>query len=132
MSQATTLFGSTPPSVLMKLTERKPVNHKQMLIIHTTIKNVVLSPGVGAPGPWGYLNHSQLESLLESRRMCCSDITPITSVVTRLGCVFILSSISIFQKSNPSSAPFHFLCLIHKEALELYLFARPTQPKVKV
>ena len=131
MSQATTLSGSTPPSVLMKLTERKPVNDKQMLIIHT-IMNVVLSPGVGAPGPLGYLNHSHIESLLESRRMCCSDITPITRVVTRLGWVLILSAISIFQKSNPSSAPFHFLCLIHKKALELYLCARPTQPKVKV
>ena len=58
-------------------------------------------PGVGDWGPLGYLNQSSMDSLVESRRMCCSDATPATKVATTPRYALIFST----RFSNPRFWP---------------------------
>ena len=75
----------------------------EMLIMHTQLwGNVLLSPLGPAWRSLGYLNQSGLD-LVESKRTCCSDSTPNTTVAIRPRKVFISISFSL------SSQHLHFL-----------------------
>ena len=89
--------------ILMKITTP---DLTLQLLVHCSL---VYLPGVGDWGPLGYLNQSSMDSLVESRRMCCSDATPATKVTTTLRYALIFNT----RFSNPHCWPplLHYLGL---------------------